>query len=109
MVREKIPYKLVKRTVKKYVNEEISNDSVLALQDYLSEMLNNVCESLKIEFDDYNNRREVLKLPKSKRIDVSFIEILLGKLNKVSKKSNVEDIGQNNNETMFSQAGVEVA
>ena len=108
MVRDKVSYRLVKRYVKKYVNEEISKGSVLYLQDYITKMLNELCYSLSNEFESYNSEREILKLQRIKRINIFILKRTIKKFINCNFDAKYGDIGQQNRETMFSQAGVEV-
>jgi len=108
MVREKIPYKLVKRVVKNYVSCEISNESILYLQDYVTNILNEISGLISEEFESCNVQRKSIKLQRIKRINIFILKRAIKKFIRSNFDIRRGDIGQNNRETMFSKAGVEV-
>ena len=109
MAEDKISYKKVKRIIKKHVKEEVCMDCILFLQDHVTKELNDIGIALKIELDGYNKRREIIKLPKVKRLNVYILRIALEKIYKQSCFDYSRDEGEQNSNTSFSKAGVEVA
>ena len=108
MVREKIPYKLVKRVVKNYVSCELSSESTLYLQDYVTNMLNEISVLISEEFESYNFHRKSVKLQRIKRINIFILKRAIKKFIRSNFDTRLGNIGQNNRETIFSKAGAEV-
>ena len=109
MVGYEISERLVKRICKKYVKAEVSKEGLCYLKEYLNSLLDEISISINEEFTNYNNQRQSYKISKAKRIDVFIIKKCLDELFITKHRFGNGDIGQGNSETMFSQAGMEIA
>ena len=77
MVKEKIPYKLVRRILKRHTNADITREGVEFVQDYVENLLKEIALECIKEQEELNKFREIQKLPKLKRIQVSVFKRLL--------------------------------
>ncbi|MCK5635981.1 MAG: hypothetical protein KAH91_01065 [Thermoplasmatales archaeon] len=102
-----IPYKTVKRILKSNVNEEVTHQSVVCVKDFLDNVCKDIATASKREFDNYNELRELHKLPKSKRIPsfifINFVTRLYNELTDV-KDGNVGNASSNVTTTLSTDA-----
>jgi hypothetical protein len=105
---EKIPYKTVRRIFKNNVNGEVSRETCLYVQSFLSDLCKKLAVACNRELQEINKYRRIQKLPELKRIHLSIFEIVVGRLFKSEVDFNDEETGQHNIDTVFSKADAEV-
>lgn len=104
-----IPINLVKRILKERSKGNVSLESVIYVRDLIQDILDKLADASIIEFEELNRYRQIQKLPKLKRYPVSVFINLSDELFKPTVVNKSEEIGEMNNNTIFStEAGIEV-
>lgn len=99
-----LPVNTVKRIIKEHWDGEISQECVKKLGMIVSDFVDELIKEGVEEFNKHNRLREIQKLPKLKRLDVSIFKNLSTNVyNSVTGRNNGE-IGQNNSDTIFLKA-----
>ena len=103
-----LPLKTIRRILKKYVKTELSLEACLYAKKFLEDILKRLAEASNLELEKENGYREIQKLPKRKRIDVSMIKKISVDLYK--RKPDVKCVEQDKrNKELFYEYAVEVA
>ena len=109
MVKEKIPYKLVRRILKTHTDKEITREGVTYVKEFVENLLKEIAEECIKEQEEQNRLRRIQKLPKLKRIQVSVFKRLLDSLFNETPDFNMGEVAQYSRETTLSdKADIEV-
>jgi len=77
MVKETIPYKLVRRILKTHTDKEVTREGVIYVKEFVENLLKEIVEESIREQEEQNRLRQIQNLPQLKRIQVSVFKRLL--------------------------------
>lgn len=80
MVKETIPYKLIRRILKTHTDKEVTREGVTYVKEFVENLLKEIAEESIREQEEQNRLRQIQNLPQLKRIQVSVFKRLLDSL-----------------------------
>ena len=107
-MKRKMPYNIVKEILKENVKEDICKESIIYVNEFLDDVLFKISKSIEEEHQISNKERMYYNLPIKKRIDKSILKKVLDSLFKTTSGFKIREVGQNNIDTTFLKANVEV-
>ena len=109
MVKETIPYKLVRRILKTHTQKDITREGVICVKEFVENLLKEIAEESIREQEEQNRLRRIQNLPQIKRIRVSVFKRLLGSLFNETPDFNMGEVAQYSSDTTLSdKANIEV-
>jgi len=91
-----LPLKTIKRIIKEHWDGEITQECCVYVRDVLLDVIHSLAEESIIEFEEFNKRRKLQRLPALKRLDKTAFT----SANSIYSQQicNTGKIGQNNKE-----------
>lgn len=102
MVKETIPYKLVRRVLKTHTDKEVTREGVTYVKEFVENLLKEIAEECIKEQEEQNRLRRIQKLPQLKRIQVSVFKRLLDSLFNETPDFNMGEVAQYSSDTTLS-------
>ena len=104
----KIPFGVIQRILRAYVEGDVCKDGVEAIQEFLSYVVEHIAKASSNELEEINRYRKIQGLPKWKKIhDFVYINVLEGLYISITNY-NDSKLGASNRNTSLSKADMEV-